>query len=67
MSSDSLPKRLLTIPEVAEILRVSAVTVRRLLSSRRLTAIKVGGSVRFSENDVESYLKKQRIESIDEI
>lgn len=56
---------LLTIKDVAELLKVSQSTVRRLQQGRHLPFIKVGGSIRFTKSDIVEYLKKQRIESID--
>jgi excisionase family DNA binding protein len=56
---------LLTVSEVAELLKISISGVRRLQQGRHLPFIKVGGSVRFSESDVMSYLKRRRVESID--
>jgi len=58
---------LLTIAEVAEWLKISHSGVRRLQQARHLPFIKVGGSVRFSKQDITSYLKTRRIGSIDQI
>ena len=55
----------LTIPEVAELLRISESGVRRLQQARQLPFIKVGGSVRFSTNDIFSYLERQRVEAVE--
>lgn len=55
---------LLTIGDVAKLLRVSASTVRRLQQGRRLPFIKVGGSIRFAKDDIVEFLKKERIEAI---
>lgn len=55
---------LLTIPEVARLLKISVAGVRRLQQGRRLPFLKIGGSVRFSKNDIVTYLEKQRIEPI---
>ena len=55
---------LLTIKEVAELLRVSPQSVRRLQQGRHLPFIKVGGSVRFDKSDIINFLKKQRVEAI---
>ncbi|HEY4498574.1 MAG TPA: helix-turn-helix domain-containing protein [Candidatus Paceibacterota bacterium] len=54
---------LLTIKDVAELLKVSQVSVRRL-QGRYLPFIKVGGSIRFAKIDIVEYLKKARVESI---
>ena len=48
-------RRLLTPNEVAEILGVSARTVRRLVSSGQLRPIYVGRLPRFTEQEVEAY------------
>ena len=58
--------QLLTIPEVAALLKVSEPTVRRLQQQRNLPFIKVGGSVRFVRSDLDSYLDKRRVRSIDQ-
>jgi excisionase family DNA binding protein len=55
---------LLTIAEVAEILKISVAGVRRLQLQRRITFIKVGGSVRFDKNDVSSFVTRNRVEAI---
>lgn len=56
---------LLTITEVAEVLKISVQGVRRLQQQRNIPFFKVGGSIRFSKNDIVSYLEKSRVESID--
>jgi len=66
MSADSgSPIELLTIAEVAEILKISATGVRRLQQGRHISFLKVGGSIRFTEEDVLSYLEKRRVESVE--
>jgi excisionase family DNA binding protein len=66
MSANSGPAiELLTIPEVAELLKVSVSGVRRLQQARHLPFIKVGGSVRFSKSDIILYLEKRRVESVE--
>jgi excisionase family DNA binding protein len=68
MSADSsLHIELLTIPEVAEMLKVSKSSVRRLIEQRVIAFAKVGGSIRFNMHDVESYLEKVRVEAADQI
>lgn len=56
---------LLTVTEVAELLRVSAPSVRRLQQRRRIPFVKIGGCVRFTKNDIISYLAKQRVQAVD--
>jgi excisionase family DNA binding protein len=55
---------LLTLSEVAKILRVSPSGVRRLQRARQLPFIKIGGSLRFSKDDVGAFVQRQRVESI---
>ena len=55
---------LLTIKDVAKLLKVSQTSVRRLQQGRHLPFIKVGGSIRFAKCDIAEYLKKMRIEPI---
>jgi excisionase family DNA binding protein len=53
---------LLTIAEVAALLKISMTSVRRLQQQRHIPFIKVGGSVRFTKKDLLSYLEKGRVE-----
>lgn len=55
---------LLTIPELAELLKISASGVRRLQQKRSVPFIKVGGTIRFLKSDIVSYLEVQRVEPI---
>jgi excisionase family DNA binding protein len=67
MSIDAGPvEGLLTLSDVAEILKVSVPTVRRLQQQRKIPFAKVGGSVRFSRSDVASYLAARRVRAIGE-
>ncbi len=48
--------KLLTIPETAEALRVSRVTVYRLVSNGSLPAARVGQQLRIHESDLREYV-----------
>jgi excisionase family DNA binding protein len=48
--------RFLTVAEVAETLRVSTMTVYRLIKSGELRAVRVGKSYRLTEEDLDRYL-----------
>ena len=48
--------RFLTVQEVADVMRVSSMTVYRLIKSSELSAVRVGRSFRVSEVDVDRYL-----------
>jgi excisionase family DNA binding protein len=52
---------LMTIPEVAEHLRVSERHVRRLTRSGRLVCVRDGRVVRYLESDVEAYIMSGRV------
>ena len=47
----------LTIAEVAKVMRVSKMTVYRLVHSGELPAVRVGKSFRVTENAVQDYLE----------
>ncbi len=49
----------LTIEDVAEILRVSTSTVRKLIDAGDLKAFKVGGQWRIRRSDLDRYIEKQ--------
>jgi excisionase family DNA binding protein len=49
--------RFLTVAEVATLMRVSKMTVYRLVHSGELTAVRVGRSFRVPEQAVQEYLR----------
>lgn len=53
MSMDNL----LSVKQVAFMLRVHPLTVRRYIASKRLKAVKVGGNVRVEEKALEDFHK----------
>ena len=53
---DHAKARFLTVAEVAAQLRVSNMTVYRLINSGELPAVRVGKSYRLREDDVDKYL-----------
>lgn len=55
--------RFLTVAEVAELMRVSRMTVYRLVHSGELTAVRVGRSYRVPEHVVHAYLREGLRES----
>jgi excisionase family DNA binding protein len=57
MESKPDPK-FLTVAEVATMMRVSKMTVYRLVHSGELPAVRVGRSFRVTEADVDEYLRK---------
>jgi excisionase family DNA binding protein len=61
--SDDASRRFLTVSEVAVALRVSNMTVYRLVSSGELPAVRIGRSVRLRADDVEAYLSGRLIKA----
>jgi excisionase family DNA binding protein len=57
---------LLTIAEVAEMLKISVPSVRRLQQRRLIPFYKVGGSVRFFRSDIAIYLQGRRVDAADQ-
>jgi excisionase family DNA binding protein len=55
--------KFLTVAEVAELMRVSKMTVYRLVHSGELTAVRVGRSFRVPEHAVHTYLREAFQES----
>jgi len=48
--------RFLTVAEVADLLRVSAMTVYRLIEAGELRALRVGKAFRINEDDLDEFL-----------
>lgn len=55
-----LPHRLLTIQDVADILQVSAKSVRRWIDTGDLVAHRLGRQWRISQGDLETFIKLRR-------
>lgn len=55
--------RFLTVTEVADVLRVSNMTVYRLINAGQLPAVRVGKSYRLREDDVDKYLADRYTEA----
>ncbi|HEY7439571.1 MAG TPA: helix-turn-helix domain-containing protein [Acidimicrobiia bacterium] len=56
MSQAFSNSRFLTVQEVAELMRVSTMTVYRLIKAGELPAVRVGRSFRVRDIDVDAYL-----------
>ncbi|MEQ1839949.1 MAG: helix-turn-helix domain-containing protein [Verrucomicrobiales bacterium] len=52
-------RAILTLEEVAAILKTSVKTVRRRIASGKLRSFKEGGRVRVLESDLEDYIRRQ--------
>jgi excisionase family DNA binding protein len=51
----------MTSEEIAELLHVDPVTIRRLVNKRELSAYRIGADYRFAPSDLQDYLQRQRI------
>jgi excisionase family DNA binding protein len=51
--------RLLTVSEVADLLRVSRMTVYRSIKEGEMPALRVGRSYRLREDDVDDYMSRR--------
>ncbi len=60
-----LMPEMLTLVDVAKLLKVSLTSARRLQQGRHIPFFKVGGSVRFQKHDLLTYLERQRVESVE--
>ncbi len=54
-------ERLMTTEEVAELLRIDVVTVRRLIMRGELPAYRIAGEYRFTQEGLEKFLESQRV------
>ena len=64
MARTSPISRLLTVAEVATVMRVSRMTVYRLIRRGQLQAIRVGRNYRVREDDLEKYLESQAVSEL---
>ena len=63
MPSELAEVRFLTVAEVAAIMRVSKMTVYRLVHAGELPAVRVGRSFRVPEEAVHDYLRQSFVDS----
>lgn len=54
-------KKLLSVAELADMLSVNQLTVRRMVKRGQLTAVRIGRAVRFDPDDVAVFLASVRI------
>lgn len=57
----SAPPTLLTIPEVAAVLRCTRRTVERQIADRNLHVLRVGRAVRIERDELDRYLDSLRV------
>ena len=59
MSTNTIEGGILTIKEIAEYLKVTERTIYRLAAAKQMPAFKIGGSWRFSRQDIDGWIKQQ--------
>lgn len=67
MSTNTIEGGILTIKEIAEYLKVTERTIYRLAAAKQMPAFKIGGSWRFSRQDIDGWIKRQTAEALAEI
>ena len=53
-----MPETLFTIEEVAEMLKVKPITVRRLIADGQIETVRVGRQIRISESAYNKYVQE---------
>ncbi len=59
-NDETMANEILTIRDVAELLKVTDKTIYRLLAKREIPAFKVGGSWRFSKIDIDTWIQARK-------
>jgi excisionase family DNA binding protein len=63
MAQSHARARFLTVQEVADVLRISSMTVYRLIKNGDLPAARIGKSFRVREDDLDAFIAKQYTEA----
>lgn len=63
VGASPLTTHFLTVAEVARLLRVSNMTVYRLVKANQLAAVRVGRGYRIREEDVRKYLEQRYMDA----
>ena len=61
-----MPDEILTLPEVAQLLKVAEKTVYTMAQKGQLPAFKVGGQWRFQRIDIDQWIELQKASTRDE-
>ena len=56
-----LPQEFYTVKELAKLLRVTEMTIYRLVKRGELPAYHIGRAMRFRRDDIEAFLKRHRV------
>jgi excisionase family DNA binding protein len=63
--SNEQPSQLLTVKEVAALLKTSVPFVRHLQQNRYLSYYKIGTCVRFAKAEIDEYVQKAHVKKIE--
>lgn len=58
-----MPDEILTLPDVARLLKVAVKTVYTMAQKGGLPAFKVGGQWRFKRDDIDAWIERQKLEA----
>lgn len=64
MNNGSNLNKLISVEDLMEIFKISKSSVYRLIDNRKIPFYKIGGSLRFKEDDILFYLEKSKFEPI---
>jgi excisionase family DNA binding protein len=64
MNNGSNLNKLISVEDLMEIFKISKSSVYRLVDNRKIPFYKIGGSLRFKEDDIVIYLESSRFEQI---
>ncbi len=62
MNNSSITGDLITPKELSKLLKKSPASIYRLVDSKLFPFYKIGGSLRFSKDDINEYLNQSRVE-----
>ena len=65
MSKRTVEREILTIGQVAAYLQVTERTIYRLSQGKKIPAFKVGGMWRYSQTDIDAWIRQQSMDSIE--
>ena len=65
MSKRTGGEEILTIKEVAGYLKVKERTIYRLSQAKKIPSFKVGGMWRYSQTDIDSWIKQKSMDGLD--
>lgn len=63
-STNNIISKMITLPELAELLSVSPTTIYRMTEGRKIRFYKIKGSIRFRKEDVLAYMNANCYEPI---